>query len=90
LLFTSPDQGAVFRLVQNIPLEKQQIRISVRPTDGVAVEQVVLLVNGQPLAEGWETLWPMQPGRHTFTAQGFDRNNQPVRANQVTIEVLPF
>ncbi|NJN99456.1 MAG: hypothetical protein HC875_37835 [Anaerolineales bacterium] len=88
LLFTSPDQGSTFRLVPNIPVEKQKIRVSIRPTDGVSLRQVRLLINGQPLADGWETLWQMSPGTHTFEAIGIDAAGNEVRANRVTVKVV--
>lgn len=88
LLFTSPDQGSVFRLVANIPADKQKIRVSVRPTDGVTVRQVKLLINGQPLAEGWETLWQMSPGTYTFEAVGVDAAGNIIQANRVTVKVV--
>ncbi|MCB0176047.1 MAG: PBP1A family penicillin-binding protein, partial [Anaerolineae bacterium] len=72
LVFVSPDQGTVLRLVPNIPLDKQKIRIQVRPVNGVTVSDVALLINGQPLAPGYETLWQMEPGRYTFEAVGVD------------------
>ena len=89
LYFTSPDQGTVFRLAPNIPVDKQQIRVRVRGDDGLVVEQISLLVNGQPLANDWETLWPMKSGIYTFTAIGLDHQGHQVTANPVSIEVLP-
>ena len=88
LIFTSPDQGSVFRLSPTIPADKQKIRVSVRPVDGVTVEQVSLLINGQLLAEGSETLWQMTPGVYTFEAVGIDREGNEINANSVTIEVV--
>lgn len=88
LVFTSPDQGSTFRLVPNIPAEKQKIRVSVRPTDGVSLRQVKLLVNGQPLAEGSEILWQMSPGTYTFEAMGLDAAGNHVQANRVTVKVV--
>jgi hypothetical protein len=88
LVFTSPDQGSTFRLVPNIPAEKQKIRVSVRPTDGVSLPQVKLLINGQPLAEGSEILWQMSPGTYTFEAIGVDATGNELRANQVTVKVV--
>ncbi len=88
LVFTSPDQGSVFRLVPNIPADKQKIRVSVRPTDGVSLRQVKLLINGHPLAEGSETLWQMSPGSYMFEAVAVDTAGQEVRANQVTVKVV--
>jgi 1A family penicillin-binding protein len=88
LVFTSPDQGSVFRLVPNIPADKQKIRVSLRPMDGISLRQVKLLINGQLLAEGSETLWQMSPGTYTFEAVGIDTAGQEVWANQVTVKVV--
>jgi membrane carboxypeptidase/penicillin-binding protein PbpC len=88
LIFTSPDQGSTFRLVSNIPADKQKIRVSVRPTDGVLLRQVKLLINGQPLAEGPETLWQMSPGTYTFEAVGVDAAGHEVQSNPVTVKVV--
>lgn len=88
LLFTSPDQGTVFRLVPNIPADKQQIRVNVRPADGVNLAQVTLLVNGRPLADGPDTLWQMSPGTFTFEAVGLDRAGNKLASDQVTVTVV--
>jgi 1A family penicillin-binding protein len=88
LVFTGPDRGAVFRLAPNIPADKQKIRIAVYPVDGIQLKQMSLLVNGQHLADGPETLWQMTPGVHTFEAIGLDRAGHTVRAQEVTIEVV--
>ncbi len=87
LVFTSPDQGSVFRLAPNIPLDKQKIKVSARPANGVQIGEVRLLLNGQLLTEGWETLWQMSPGRHTFEAVGLDEAGNPV-SSRVTVEVV--
>jgi membrane carboxypeptidase/penicillin-binding protein PbpC len=88
LIFTSPDQGSVFRLSPDIPVDKQKIRVSVRPTDGVSPRQVRLLLNGRPLGSGPELLWQMVPGEYTFEAVGVDSTGNEVRANRVTIKVV--
>jgi hypothetical protein len=88
LIFTSPDQGSTFRLVPNIPADKQKIRVSIRPTDGVSPGQVKLLINGQLLAEGSETLWQMSPGTYTFEALGIDAAGNELKANSITVKVV--
>jgi hypothetical protein len=88
LIFTSPDQGSVFRLTPNIPADKQKVRISIRPTDGVELRNVTLLVNGRRLAESPEAMWQMQPGTYTFGAVGTDQAGRELRANEVTIKVI--
>jgi membrane carboxypeptidase/penicillin-binding protein PbpC len=88
LVFTSPDQGSVFRLVPDIPADKQKIRISIRPANGVTPERVSLLINGQPLADGPEALWQMVPGNYTFEALGTDSAGNPISARKVTVRVV--
>jgi membrane carboxypeptidase/penicillin-binding protein PbpC len=88
LIFTSPDQGSVFRLVPNIPADKQKVRVNVRPADGVMVQRVSLLVNGQPLAEGFETLWQMKPGIFTFEAAGLDQKGNALKSGKVMVKVV--
>lgn len=88
LIFTSPDQGAVFRLVPHIPADKQQIRISVRPADGIVLQEVALWLDGQLLTSGLETLWQMEPGLHTFEAVGRDQAGNRLTSHPVTIEVV--
>ena len=78
----------MFRLVPNIPADKQKIRIAVYPVDGIQLKQVSLLVNGQRLADDAEALWQMTPGVHTFAAVGLDRAGHTVRAQEVTVEVV--
>jgi membrane carboxypeptidase/penicillin-binding protein PbpC len=88
LIFTSPDQGSVFRLVPNIPADKQKVQVRVRPVDGVSVSQISLRVNGRPLAEGTEALWQMEPGEYTFDAVGIDQAGNRVSAQSVTVRVV--
>jgi hypothetical protein len=37
----------------------------------------------------YRSLWTLQPGAHTFTARGVDRNGQELVSPPVTIIVLP-
>jgi membrane peptidoglycan carboxypeptidase len=88
LVFTSPDQGSIFRLSPNLPADKQKVRVGVRPADGVQIAGISLLVNGRKLSESTEFLWQMEPGTHTFEAVGVDEAGNELRANVVTIEVV--
>ncbi len=90
LVFTSPDPGSVFRLVPNIPIDKQQLLLKVRPADGVSLEQVTLFINNRPLIDDWETMWQMEPGRYTFRATGTAVDGTLFEAEPITIEVLSF
>lgn len=88
LLFTSPDQGSVFRLVPNIPADKQKIEIRVRPANGVSLQEVTLLVNGELLAEGPQTLWQLQPGDYIFEAVGVDATGEAIRSEPLSVQVV--
>jgi hypothetical protein len=91
LIMTSPDQGSQYRLSPQIPPSAQQILVAARPADGVALRQVTLLVDGQPLVTltrpPYQVLWPMMAGTHTFTAAGADMEGHEVAGNRVVIEV---
>jgi hypothetical protein len=71
-----------------MPADKQKIRVSVRPAEGVKVEQVRLLVNGQPLANALEVMWQMTPGEYTFEAIGVDSAGREIRGGGVTVKVV--
>ena len=91
LVLTSPDQGSRFRLSPEIPSSAQQILVAARPADGVALRQVTLLVDGQPLATlthpPYQALWPMAVGVHTFGVRGGDVEGGEIEGNRVRIEV---
>jgi len=92
LILTSPDQGSHYRLSSEIPPSAQQILVAARPAGGVALRQVTLLLDGQPLATlthpPYQALWPMMVGTHTFTAVGVDVEENEVEGNSITIEVV--
>lgn len=92
LLLTSPDQGSRYRLSPEIPPSAQQILVAARPVDGVALREVTLLVDDQPLATlarpPYQTLWPMAVGTHTFTAVGVNAEGDEIVGNYVIIEVV--
>jgi len=91
LVLTSPDQGGRYRLSPEIPPSAQQVLVAARPTDGVALRQVTLLVDGQPLATlthpPYQALWPMAVGVHNFGVRGVDVEGGEIEGNRVTIEV---
>ncbi len=84
--FTSPDQGARYRFSPEIPAKQQKIRVAVLAGPEIAPNSVRLLVNGQPLFRGTETLWQLSPGHYVFEAVGEDKSGTLVRES-VEIEV---
>lgn len=92
LILTSPDQGSRYRLSSELSASAQQIVVAARPTDGVSLRQVTLLVDGRPLAtlniSPYRALWSMEVGTHTFAAMGVDAAGNVVEGHSVTIEVV--
>jgi len=87
LIFDSPDQGAIFRIVPNIPVDKQKIEIRAHPANGVALQEAQLWVNGKPLANGLQTLWQLQPGDYTFKATGVNLTGEEIQSAPIQIKV---
>jgi 1A family penicillin-binding protein len=91
LILTSPDQGSRYRLSPELPAAAQQVVVAARPTDGVSLRQVTLLVDGYPLAAltrpPYQAWWPMAVGTHVFTAVGIDAAGNEIEGNRVTVEV---
>jgi 1A family penicillin-binding protein len=91
LVITSPDQGSTFRLTPAIPQAHQQIEIAARPGDGVALAQITLYVDGQPLASlsrpPYRAFWLLAPGEHVVTATGVDRQGNNLSSKSVCFAV---
>jgi len=50
-------------------------------------DQVIATFNDQHTTA--RTLWTLEPGTHTFTARGVDRNRRELVSPAVTITVFP-
>lgn len=93
LIMTLPDPNTVYQITSITPLDTQRIAVAARAADGVEVMSVTLLVDGQVLAafDGaaatYRALWTLQPGVHTFAAQGVDRAGRILASAPVTITV---
>jgi membrane carboxypeptidase/penicillin-binding protein len=91
LTMSSPDSGAVYRLDPGLPLEAQQIEVSVWPGASVRLTEVLLLVDGRPLARldrpPYSTLWTLEQGSHLFSAEGVTAGGVRVTSNQVQVQV---
>ncbi|MGD1993064.1 MAG: penicillin-binding protein 1C, partial [Anaerolineae bacterium] len=93
LVLVQPDSGTVYQLSPEVPESYQSIRVAARPGDGVAVTEVTLYVDGEPLATligpPYETFWQLTPGEHTFYARGVDVNGRALRSAPASVRVLP-
>jgi hypothetical protein len=93
LVIISPDPGTVYRLSPAVPATYQSIRVVARPAERVAVVEVTLYADGEPLAvldaPPFEALWQLVPGEHVFLARGVDSEGRSLRSAPVSIRVLP-
>ncbi len=89
LILTAPAPGATYRL--DPAVERAAQRIAVRAEAGAALARVVLRVDGALLAEfaapPYQAYWALQPGAHTFTAEGVDAAGHLVTSAAVVIQV---
>jgi hypothetical protein len=95
LVLTHPDAGTVYQISPVTPRETQRIAVSAQVGDGIQLVSLSLWVDVQIIATFSEpptvarVLWTLQPGAHTFSARGVDRNGREWVSPPVTITVLP-
>lgn len=85
----TPANGAIFAISAGVPAANQRLSITARV--GGSASEVVVLVDGQPIATlhapPYRTFWQLQPGRHTITVVSYDANRQAQTSQPVTIVV---
>ena len=91
LRMSSPDPGAVYMLDGDLPGHAQRIVVSAYPSQDGRLREVTLWADGQLLAEfvapPYRILWQLQPGVHSFWAEGISANDHMVRSDEVRITV---
>jgi membrane carboxypeptidase/penicillin-binding protein len=89
LSLTAPDPNATYFLDPSLARDAQRIAVSARA--GGALDEVLLLVDGNPLARfgapPYEALWALAPGVHWFQAEGVAADGTRVASEPVRIEV---
>jgi 1A family penicillin-binding protein len=90
---TRPDNGVVYRLTPQTPIETQRIPVQAIVGDGARFTRLTLFVDGHVIGEFTtspaRTFWQLQPGAHTFTAQISDEQGQVIESAPVQITVTP-
>ncbi|MBN1139039.1 MAG: PBP1A family penicillin-binding protein, partial [Anaerolineae bacterium] len=80
LTMVGPDAGSVYRLDPALPRESQRILVSAVAGGGVALVEVVLYVDGLPLARfgapPYKVMWQLEAGQHRFWAEGVDAGGE--------------
>jgi 1A family penicillin-binding protein len=92
IVMTSPDPFSVFRLSPALPLGDQRIEVAARPTQETTIAELVLYVDGEPLATlpspPYRSMWPLTPGLHAFHAEGYDATGRRLTSEPVYVTVM--
>ncbi|MGQ9494276.1 MAG: penicillin-binding protein 1C [Anaerolineae bacterium] len=92
IVLTNPNPNAIYRLVPNLPATNQRIEIRALPVGLANFAQVRLYVDEQLLTTldqpPYAALWTLQPGQHTFRAEGISPSGQTWHSPPVQITVL--
>ena len=88
---TRPDDGTLYKITPQTPIETQRIPVQAIAADGVQIERLTLFVDGQPIgvfdSVPVRTWWTLSPGRHVFTVEAIDRQGNKLAGAPVTIVV---
>jgi hypothetical protein len=92
IVMTSPDPFSVFRLSPALPLGDQRIEVAARPTEETVIAELILYVDGEPLATlvtpPYRSMWPLMPGVHAFHAKGYDATGRRLTSEPVYVTVV--
>jgi 1A family penicillin-binding protein len=88
---TRPDNGTIYRITPQTPIETQRIPVQAIVADGVKLRTLTLLVDGQSIGEfatsPVRAFWQLQLGAHTITAKIVDEQGQTFESEPVRIVV---
>jgi membrane peptidoglycan carboxypeptidase len=91
LILSSPDQGAIYRIVKGMPLAYQKIKVALYAACDTQLKTVTMLVDGEPFAHltapPFEAFWTLSPGSHSFSATALDGSGSKLSSNDVSITV---
>jgi membrane peptidoglycan carboxypeptidase len=91
LVMVRPDPGSIYHLSPNLPLSAQQIEVSARPASEVHIAELTLFVDGRPLQSfrlpPYRAFWTLEPGEHSFVAQGRAVNGQRLESEAAWVLV---
>ncbi len=92
IVMISPDPFSVFRLSPALPLDDQRIEVAARPAEETVVAELILYVDGEPLAAlvtpPYRSMWPLTPGVHAFHAEGYDATGRRLTSEPVYVTVM--
>ena len=90
---TRPDNGTIYRVTPQTPIETQQIPVQAIVADGVSFQVLRILIDDRVIgaftaspARAW---WTLELGTHTITAQVVDAQGRVIESKPIRIEVTP-
>jgi len=88
---TRPDNGTIYRVTPQTPIETQQIPVQAIAADGVRFTRLMIYVDDQLIGEFTSsparTWWTLQLGAHTITVKAIDDQGKMIEGEPVRIEV---
>ena len=88
---TRPDNGTIYHLTPQTPIDTQRIPVQVIAADGVHVARVTILVDGEMIGEFTavpvRTFWTLRLGSHTITVTAIDDQGNRLEGEPIHIEV---
>ncbi len=88
---TRPDNGTIYHMTPQTPIETQRIPVQAIVADGVRLARLTLFVDGQSIGEFTtspaRTWWMLQPGTHTIMARAVDDQAKTYESTAVRIVV---
>jgi hypothetical protein len=91
IMMVGPDAGSVYQLDAAQPRESQRIVVSAVAGDGVTLVELILYVDGHPLARfgapPYRVMWQLEAGEHRFWAEGIDAGGNQIVSNEVRVSV---
>ncbi len=88
---TRPDDGTVYKLTPQTPIQTQRIPVQAIAADGVQIARLTLFADGQAIGTfesvPARTWWTLSPGRHVFSVEAVDRQGNILTGVPVAIVV---
>ena len=88
---TRPDNGTIYRITPQTPIETQRIPVQAIVADGVKLARLTLFVDEQAIGEFTTSparaFWMLQPGVHVILAQAIDEQGTVHESEAVRVTV---
>jgi membrane carboxypeptidase/penicillin-binding protein PbpC len=88
---TRPDNGTIYRITPQTPIETQRIPVQALVADNVRWQTMTINVDGQSIGEFTSsparTWWTLRPGSHTIAARVIDEQGQSLDSEAITVLV---